>query len=53
MTLLLADLPDPREMLAWALGGTESEQLAWAVPKAESAAEGVVLILASGDLNRR
>ena len=51
--LLLADLPDPREMLAGALGGTESEQLAWAVPKAESAAEGVVLILASGDLNRR
>ncbi|WP_199260048.1 DUF1800 domain-containing protein [Paracoccus binzhouensis] len=51
--LLLKELPDPREMLARAFGGTQSRELAWAVPKAESAAEGVVLILASGDFNRR
>lgn len=51
--LLLQALPDPREMLVTALGGTASEQLAWAVPNAESAAEGVVLILASSDFNRR
>ncbi|WP_323716922.1 DUF1800 domain-containing protein [Paracoccus aminovorans] len=51
--LLLPELPDPREMLVSAFGGTQSEQLAWAVPKAESEAEGVVLILASGDFNRR
>lgn len=51
--LLLGDLPDPRQMLATTFGGTQSAQLAWAVPKAESAAEGVVLILASSDFNRR
>ncbi|MFC3569986.1 DUF1800 domain-containing protein [Paracoccus simplex] len=51
--LLQKDLPDPREMLVSAFGGTQSSELAWAVPKAESAAEGVVLILASGDFNRR
>lgn len=51
--LLLKDLPDPREMLVSAFGGTQSAELAWAVPKAESAAEGVALILASGDFNRR
>ena len=50
---LLPELPDPREMMAAVLGGTQSEELAWAVPKAESAAEGVALILASGDFNRR
>jgi uncharacterized protein (DUF1800 family) len=51
--LMLDEPPDPRAMLAATFGGTESEELAWAVPKAESAAEGVVLILASSDLNRR
>ncbi|WP_449044531.1 DUF1800 domain-containing protein [Paracoccus versutus] len=51
--LLLDELPDPREMLVSAFGGTQSVELAWAVPKAESAAEGVALILASGDFNRR
>ncbi|WP_347268626.1 DUF1800 domain-containing protein [Paracoccus sp. (in: a-proteobacteria)] len=51
--LLLAELPDPRQMLATSLAGTESAELAWAVPRAESAAEGVALILASGDFNRR
>lgn len=51
--MLMAELPDPRQMLATSFGGTESRELAWAVPKAESAAEGVALILASGDFNRR
>lgn len=51
--MLLDDLPDPRALLATTFGGTQSEQLDWAVPKAESASEGVVLILASGDFNRR
>jgi len=50
---LLGKLPDPRDLIETALGGTQSEQLAWAVPKAESQAEGVALILASNDFNRR
>lgn len=50
---MLESLPDPRELLQTALGGTQSEHLAWAVPKAESRAEGVALILASNDFNRR
>lgn len=51
--LLPRQLPDPREMLISTFGGTQSAQLSWAVPKAESAAEGVALILASNDFNRR
>lgn len=47
------DLPDPRELMLTAFGGTQSEKLAWAVPKAESAREGIALILASNDFNRR
>lgn len=50
---MLGKLPDPRELIDTALGGTRSERLAWAVPKAESRAEGVALILASSDFNRR
>ncbi|WP_312525899.1 DUF1800 domain-containing protein [Paracoccus sp. (in: a-proteobacteria)] len=50
---LKADLPDPRELMQTTFGGTQSEALAWAIPKAESAVEGVALILASNDLNRR
>ncbi len=50
---MLDELPDPRELLDTTFRGTQSDQLAWAVPKAESAAEGVALILASGDFNRR
>ncbi|MFG6079498.1 DUF1800 domain-containing protein [Paracoccus litorisediminis] len=46
-------LPDPRDMLQTALGGTQSPELDWAVPKAENRAEGVALILASSDFNRR
>lgn len=51
--VMLEELPDPRELLQTALGGTQSEALAWAVPKAETAAEGITLILASSDFNRR
>ncbi len=51
---LLADpLPDARMLLRTALGDTASEALSWAVPRAESQAEGVALILASADFNRR
>lgn len=50
---MVPDLPDPRELMQTAFRGSESQQLAWAVPKAESAAEGVALILASSDFNRR
>lgn len=50
---MLDSLPDPRDMLEATFRGTQSAELAWAVPKAESAVEGVALILASGDFNRR
>ncbi|AGT09510.1 DUF1800 domain-containing protein [Paracoccus aminophilus] len=50
---VMSDLPDPRGMLVASLGGTRSEMLDWAVPKAESEREGVALILASNDFNRR
>lgn len=50
---ILSALPDPRELLDTALGGTQSAALAWAVPKAESEREGVALVLASNDFNRR
>ncbi|MEC9102779.1 MAG: DUF1800 family protein, partial [Pseudomonadota bacterium] len=50
---LAGGLPDPRELMAHALGTTVSEAVAWAVPRAESRAEGVALVLASADFNRR
>ncbi|WP_405406375.1 DUF1800 family protein [Paracoccus sp. Ld10] len=51
---VLADpLPDARVFLRTALGDTASEALSWAVPRAESQAEGVALVLASADFNRR
>lgn len=52
-SLMVDELPDPRDFLVSALGDTQSQQLAWAVPKAESQAEGVALVLASSDFNRR
>jgi uncharacterized protein (DUF1800 family) len=52
-SLLIPELPDPRDLLTTTLGETSSEPLRWAVPKAESAQEGVALILASADFNRR
>ncbi|MBU2958161.1 DUF1800 domain-containing protein [Paracoccus sp. 1_MG-2023] len=51
--LLLKELPDPRAFLPVALGDTASDALRWAVPKAESRVEGVGIVLASGDFNRR
>lgn len=50
---MMKSLPDPRTLLQTAFGGTESPELAWAVPKAESEDEGIALILASNDFNRR
>ena len=50
---LLGDLPDPRDFLRTALGSTASQSLQWAVPKAESPREGVAIVLASADFNRR
>lgn len=50
---LQPNLPDPRAMLDAALGDTASEALRWAVPKAESTRDGMLLVLASADFNRR
>lgn len=50
---ILDQPPDPRAFLEASLGGTASETLRWAVPKAESAREGLAVILASADFNRR
>jgi len=45
--------PDPRSFVALALGGAASEGLIWAARAAESRAEGVGIILASAEFNRR
>lgn len=50
---LMDGLPDPRGFVDVALGGSASEALNWAVPKAESIREGVGLVLASAEFNRR
>lgn len=50
---LRPNLPDPRDLLEAALGGSASDTLRKAVPRAESPAEGLALILASPDFNRR
>ena len=50
---LLPEPPDPRAVLETALGDSASEVLRRAVPRAESPAEGLALILASPDFNRR
>ena len=46
-------LPDARKLMNAALGDTASEALRWAVPKAETNREGVAIVLASADFNRR
>jgi uncharacterized protein (DUF1800 family) len=46
-------LPDPRGFLQTALGARAGDKLAWAVGAAESARDGVGLVLASPELNRR
>lgn len=50
---LLPELPDPRGFMQTALGGTQSDLLARAVPRAESIRDGLGIILASNDFNRR
>jgi uncharacterized protein (DUF1800 family) len=50
---LLPDLPDPRDLAMGALGSRASERLLWAVARAETLREGVGLVLASAEFNRR
>jgi uncharacterized protein (DUF1800 family) len=50
---LVRPLPDPRAFLTVALGGRAGETLVWAVGAAESARDGVGLVLASPEFNRR
>jgi uncharacterized protein (DUF1800 family) len=50
---LVRPLPDPRGLLATALGSRADERLTWAVNAAESARDGVGLVLASPAFNRR
>jgi uncharacterized protein (DUF1800 family) len=50
---LVAALPDPRALLVRALEDAASSQLVWAVSGAENRAEGVGLVLASPEFNRR
>lgn len=50
---LVRPLPDPREFLRTALGTRAGARLAWAVGAAESARDGVGLVLASPEFNRR
>lgn len=50
---LVEPFPDPRAFLSAALGATASETLARAVPRAENAREGVAIVLASAEFNRR
>ena len=44
---------DPMDVLERALGEVASDQLRWAAPKAETRAQGVALVLASPEFNRR
>lgn len=46
-------LPDARDFLPQALGPRVTEALSFAVPRAESRAEGIALVLASPEFNRR
>jgi uncharacterized protein (DUF1800 family) len=50
---LLQDLPDPVEFARHALGDLASARLIWAVARAENRREGVALVLASPEFNRR
>jgi uncharacterized protein (DUF1800 family) len=49
----IGPLPDPREMVAQVLGDRASERLIWAVSASEDPREGVGLILAAPEFNRR
>ncbi|MGR3572263.1 DUF1800 domain-containing protein [Brevirhabdus sp.] len=50
---LRPDLPDPREFLQVALGGTAGATLSWAARAAQTRWEGVGVILSSPEFNRR
>jgi uncharacterized protein (DUF1800 family) len=50
---LVRPLPDPRAFLAVALGARAGQRLTWAVSAAESARDGVGLVLSSPEFNRR
>jgi uncharacterized protein (DUF1800 family) len=50
---LVKPLPDPRALVETALGSAASDRLRWAVAAAESARDGVGLILAAPEFNRR
>jgi uncharacterized protein (DUF1800 family) len=50
---LVRPLPDPRRFVETALGRGASDRLVWAVSAAESARDGVGLVLASPEFNRR
>ena len=50
---LIPDLPDPTALAVRALGPLASDRLLWAVTRAESVREGVGLVLASAEFNRR
>ena len=52
-SVLLKALPDPLTLAHEALGSRASERLLWAVEKAETVREGVGLVLASAEFNRR
>lgn len=46
-------MPDARDALKTLLGETASPELVWAIPRAETNAEGLGILLASSDFNRR
>jgi uncharacterized protein (DUF1800 family) len=50
---MVRPLPDPRIFLQTALGDRAGKDLAWAVSAAESARDGVGIVLASPEFNRR
>jgi uncharacterized protein (DUF1800 family) len=50
---LVRPLPDPRAFLTQALGTRAGDRLTWAVGAAESARDGVGLVLASPEFNQR
>lgn len=50
---LLPELPDPQTLAMRALGPRASDQLIWAANRAETQREGVGLVLASAEFNRR
>lgn len=50
---LVDPLPDPRDFVRTALGSVAGDRLVWAAGRAETRAQGVGLVLASPEFNRR